>query len=77
MKMLYFSIVREKLRREEEELDFSGSVAQLREFLCEKYPELKPIWERVRFAVNYEYVDDGYILKGNEQVAVIPPVSGG
>ncbi|RMH01985.1 MAG: molybdopterin converting factor subunit 1 [Aquificota bacterium] len=77
MKLLYFSVVRERLKKEEEEIEFSGSVAQLKELLSKKYPELKPIWERVRFAVNYEYVDEEHVLKGDEQVAVIPPVSGG
>lgn len=77
MKIMYFAIIREKLKKEEEELEFKGSVAQLRNFLIEKYPEIEPLLRMVRFAVNEEYVDDNHLLEGWERVALIPPVSGG
>lgn len=77
MKLLYFAIIREKLKRAEEEVEFKGTVSQLRQFLIGKYPELEPILKVVRFAVNEEYVGDDYELKGEERVALIPPVSGG
>ncbi len=31
----------------------------------------------IRVAVNKEYVDESYVLKNNDEVALIPPVSGG
>jgi len=35
-------------------------------------------WEKhLRFAVNWEYVPNDCILHDNDEVAVIPPVSGG
>ena len=35
-------------------------------------------WKKsLRLAVNCEYVDDGHPLKEGDEVAVIPPVSGG
>ncbi|MEJ5339113.1 MAG: molybdopterin converting factor subunit 1 [Aquificaceae bacterium] len=77
MKLLYFAIVRERLKRSEEDIDFTGTVAELRKVLIEKYPELEPILQRVKFAVNEEYVEDEYMLRGEERVAIIPPVSGG
>ncbi len=77
MKIKYFAVIREKLKKEEEEFDFKGSVAQLRQFLIENYPELEPILRVSLFAVNEEYVEEGYIIKGDERVALIPPVSGG
>lgn len=77
IKIRYFSIVREKLGKEEENLEFSGSVGELKEFLKNRYPALKDIWDSVRFAVNEEYVDENYELSDNDRVAVIPPVSGG
>ena len=45
--------------------------------LCSRYPELSDYGERLMFAVNAEYVDSSFILKGGEEVALIPPVSGG
>jgi len=76
-KVIYFSVVREKVGKGEEEVDFRGPVGKLREFLKERYPEISPILDVVRFAVNEEYVDDDFNLEGEERVAVIPPVSGG
>ncbi len=73
----YFSVVKEKVGKQEEELDFSGNVRELKEFLKKRYPELGEIWDSVRFAVNEEYVDEDYKLSDNDKVAVIPPVSGG
>ncbi len=77
MKLLYFSILKERLKAEFEEIEFSGKVSELRRFLIEKYPELEDIIKVSRFAVNYEYVGEDYELKGSEVVAIIPPVSGG
>ncbi len=77
VRVRYFSIVREKLGKEEETLEFLGTIKELKEYLKERYPELSEIIESVRFAVNEEYVDDEYKLSDNDRVAVIPPVSGG
>ncbi|MEZ0360543.1 MAG: molybdopterin converting factor subunit 1 [Hydrogenobacter sp.] len=77
MKVLYFSVVKERIKKGEEELDFKGTVSELRFVLSQKYPELRDLLERIKFAVNEEYVGDDYELKGDERVALIPPVSGG
>jgi len=77
MKLLYFAILRERLKKDQEEIEFKGTISQLRQLLIEKYPELEPVLKVVRFAVNEEYVGDEYQLKGDERVALIPPVSGG
>ena len=77
MKLLYFAILRERLKKDQEEIEFKGNISQLRQLLIEKYPELEPVLKVVRFAVNEEYVGDEYQLKGDERVPLIPPVSGG
>lgn len=77
IKVLYFSVLREKVGKSEEEIEFKGSVAQLKELLAERYPQIRDILGSVRFAVNEEYVGEDYRLSGNERVALIPPVSGG
>ena len=77
IKVLYFSVLREKVGKSEEEIEFKGSVAQLKELLAERYPQIRDILGSVRFAVNEEYVGEDYQLSGNERVALIPPVSGG
>ncbi len=77
MKLLYFSIIRERLKKDSEDMEFAGKVSELRSLLIERYPELEGVFKASRFAVNYEYVDEDYELTGREVVAVIPPVSGG
>jgi len=77
IKLLYFAILREKLGRQEEMLEFSGSVGELRKLLVEREPHLEDVLKVCLFAVNQEYVGEDFILKGGETVAVIPPVSGG
>ena len=52
-------------------------MAEVFRMLCASYPELSDYRERLMFAVNAEYVDSSFILKGGEEVALIPPVSGG
>ncbi|RLJ70481.1 molybdopterin synthase subunit MoaD [Hydrogenivirga caldilitoris] len=76
-RVIYFSVLKEKLGISEEELDFRGSVAKLREVLKERHPEAAEIIDRVKFAVNEEYVSEDYRIEGDERIAIIPPVSGG
>ncbi|RUM29571.1 MAG: molybdopterin converting factor subunit 1 [Aquifex sp.] len=73
----YFSILRDKIGKEKEEIEFKGSISELRKFLLTKYPELKNILDSVKFAVNEEYVDDNHKVSDGDRVALIPPVSGG
>jgi len=42
-----------------------------------KYPELATINNVLSIAVNAEYVDGNTILNSGDEVAFIPPVSGG
>ena len=41
-----------------------------------KYPEFEKL-KSLKFAVNEDYQEDGYRLKENDEVVIIPPVSGG
>ena len=45
--------------------------------LLSAYPGLKQWQPHLRFAVNNEYVGGGHILRDADEVALIPPVSGG
>jgi molybdopterin synthase catalytic subunit len=47
------------------------------EALIGKYPRLKEWKEHLRVAVNREYVPQEHILQDRDEVAIIPPVSGG
>jgi molybdopterin synthase sulfur carrier subunit len=52
-------------------------VAQLAEQLAESYPHVFPRPEDLVVAINQEYADHSQLLSGNDEVALIPPVSGG
>jgi len=54
-----------------------ASVSALISDLVDKYPGLKPVESKMVVAVNYEYQGHNYILRSDDEVALIPPVSGG
>ncbi|MBK8564385.1 MAG: molybdopterin converting factor subunit 1 [Saprospiraceae bacterium] len=60
----------------EVDLPSSASVAALRAMLVQRFPRLSSL-ATVRLAVNGEYVSEDLALKDNDEVAIIPPVSGG
>ena len=55
----------------------AGSVAGLRLALHALRPAAAPLLTRCRVAVNLEFVDDDHPVTPADEVAVIPPVSGG
>ncbi len=58
------------------ELSNGASVAALRSMLVERFPRLSGL-ASVRLAVNGEYANEDHALKEDDEVAIIPPVSGG
>jgi molybdopterin converting factor subunit 1 len=59
------------------ELRDSASVSELRVALAERYPRLRPIIPNCAIAVNEDFAQDDALLKETDEVALIPPVSGG
>ncbi|MFN6379996.1 MAG: MoaD/ThiS family protein [Flavobacteriales bacterium] len=58
------------------ELPAGADVQFLRQFLSEKFPALQSVLEYA-IAVNRSYVVGNIGLNENDEVAIIPPVSGG
>lgn len=54
-----------------------ASVREVRRFLAERLPPLAPLAARSLFAVNAEYADDDRTVAPGDELALIPPVSGG
>ena len=54
-----------------------ATVAEMWQRLAEEFPALKGHRDSVGFAVNQEYVHDDYRPRPGDEVAFIPPVSGG
>jgi len=79
VRVLYFGIVRERLRLREEsyELPLGARVQDLLAAAEKLHAPLSAGVASIRVAVNAEYVDSNHALSDNDEVAIIPPVSGG
>jgi len=54
-----------------------ATLAELRRALAERVPALGPLLGRSAFAVGQDFADEDRALRPGEEVALIPPVSGG
>jgi molybdopterin converting factor subunit 1 len=59
------------------DLPDGATVEQLRDRLGEEYPIVQPFLMTLVCAVDEEYVPPEYVLHEGEDVALIPPISGG
>lgn len=74
-----FATLRERARTDELDREFPEgiTVGDIWRRLVAEFPALGGHHDSVAFAVNHEYVDDGYRPRAGDEVAFIPPVSGG
>lgn len=59
------------------ELSPGATAADLRAELAQRVPALAGLLARSALAVNHDFADDVLVLRPSDEVAVIPPVSGG
>ena len=79
IKVLLFGAAADRAGTKETELpvDEGVTLAELWPLLTEMHPDLVPMCDTLAFAVNGEYArEDAGVFPGDE-VAVLPPVSGG
>jgi molybdopterin synthase catalytic subunit len=73
-----FARVREVAGADLVELDEQcGTVAGIRDALAARYPQVGGLIARSAVAVNGEYAPDDQRICGEDEIALIPPVSGG
>jgi len=74
-----FAILRDKAGTGELALDLpdGATVAAAAEVLFARLPQLRPHEAAVVFAVNQAYVKSDHVLAARDELAVLPPVSGG
>lgn len=77
--VLFFGVLREAIGAKElaVALPDGASVAALRTLLGETQPAFAPLAGRLRVAVNREFADDAHVLAAGDEIAFLPPVSGG
>ena len=76
-KVLAFGVTRQLLGSKEAVIEVDGNtVGALRRALAARFPELGGL-NSLYIAVNSSYSEEGQILGSNDEIALIPPVSGG
>ena len=79
VKVLFFAISRELAGNSESSITVNSriSIEELKLQICNTFG-LEVIKNNIVLAVNHEYVEGGdIVLKNNDELAVIPPLSGG
>ncbi|MCS6915834.1 MAG: molybdopterin converting factor subunit 1 [Myxococcales bacterium] len=79
VRVLYFALLRERLQMANETLCVAaGSRAcDLLDLLCARHPAVRQARNSLRVAVNQDFVPPEHVLCEGDEVALIPPVSGG
>jgi molybdopterin converting factor subunit 1 len=80
IRILLFAGLAEVAKTSEISLDLltdQVSVQWVRTKLSEKYPQMKDLLEKSMAAVNQEYAENDTLISATDEVAFIPPVSGG
>ena len=79
LRLRLFASYREKAGASELDIELpdGATVGALAKEVGRRFPDLTPAPERLVVAVNYEYRDHDHNLVDGDEVALIPPVSGG
>jgi molybdopterin converting factor small subunit len=77
VKLKIFGAARDILGGREVPFEFDGKqTGQLREELLNRFPKLKDL-NSLLIAVNQKYAGDDVLIHETDEIALIPPVSGG
>ncbi|KAK7116607.1 uncharacterized protein [Littorina saxatilis] len=82
VKLLFFAKSREIVGKKEADFEFASCTTSVSilEKLIEEYPELSVIAENVVLSLNEEYLEldnQELTLQAGDELAIIPPISGG
>ena len=77
--VLYFAGARDAAGTQSRMYDYRGpsTLRELTVRLLTDAPGLASLLPHVRFAANGHFIDDAYTIADGDEIAVIPPVSGG
>lgn len=75
----FFAMVRERIGESEREVELpdNSSVSDLLDWVGREFEEIAPLFRASMVMLNQEYVDSSQTLADGDEVAFIPPVSGG
>jgi MoaE-MoaD fusion protein len=77
--VLFFGVLKEMLSSESQTLDLpaGSTVDAILEHYRELFPQRPKLWSTLAIAVNQSYAVKGCLLRDGDEVALLPPVSGG
>lgn len=78
VKVIAFGIAKDIIKDKQVTISLQDdfTVGEARKRLSELYPDFTKLTS-LKFAVNEDYVNDDYTLQVDDEVVLIPPVSGG
>ena len=79
IRVLLFGAAADRAGTRETELPVEDgmTLGEIWPLLTERHPDLTPMRDTLAFAVNGEYARSGDAVSPGDEVAVLPPVSGG
>lgn len=79
IKVKLFAILRDQAGQSETSLELpeGATVQQARKHLMQSLPAIASYMDRVAFAINLSYARTDSVLHDGDELAVLPPVSGG
>ena len=79
VRVLYFGVLKELVGVEGElvEVPEGSTVGELLRLSAARTSKQSEVWKALAVAVNREYVAAGTVLREDDEVALLPPVSGG
>ncbi|KAF9428914.1 hypothetical protein BGZ94_000525 [Podila epigama] len=79
--VLYFAAAKDASKTDVDSFEWSAGITAsvLTQRLLERHPSLDYILKTSMYAVNMEYMDDdlSWTVQPGDEIAIIPPVSGG
>jgi molybdopterin converting factor small subunit len=78
--VLFFALIRDRAGVSQIDLNLQpgASVADAAELIGQRFPALTPLLPRIGYAVNQSFCSEsGRVLRDGDELALIPPVSGG
>jgi MoaE-MoaD fusion protein len=79
VRVLFFGILKDLVGRESEALDMreGATLADVLSYYEERVPKIREVLHTVALSVNQHYAGPGAVLGDDDEVGLIPPVSGG
>ena len=77
IRVLYFGVLKDVMGRSGAEMEFEEGATVMDVLAVHRASAKVAVWDSVAVAVNQEYARVGDVLKDGDEVALLPPVSGG